>query len=40
MSKRYIVEEVEESSGMGCLSIIGLLVVLLFLGTCLAAMGK
>lgn len=41
MGKRYVVEEVESNSGCsGCLSVIGLITVLFFLGTCLAAMSK
>jgi hypothetical protein len=40
MGKKFIVEEVESSGGMGCLSIIGLITVLFFLGTCLVAVAK
>jgi hypothetical protein len=40
MGKKFIVEEVDSNSSMGCLSIIGLLTVIFFLGTCLVAVSK
>ena len=40
MGKKYIVEEVEESGGWGCLSIIGLITVVVLVLMFCAAAGK